>query len=83
MSELDQSDNDADDEITRLYGNSTVETMRGVYGEEFAKAFEPLNKLSDVLSETGSNALEWLHRVALRKDHRDGSLATKLSNTIL
>jgi hypothetical protein len=83
MSTPDPSDKDVDDEIVGLHGDTSIETMRRIYGEEFAKAFEPLNKLSDALSQTGEKCLEWVHRAALRDDHRNGSLAKKLSNMIL
>jgi hypothetical protein len=83
MSEPNLTDNEVDEEIANLHGDTSVETMRRVYGEEFAQAFEPLNKLSDVLSQTGEKCLEWVQRAALRDDHRDGSLAKKLANTIL
>jgi hypothetical protein len=83
MGEPDLSDERADAEIARLHGDASVETMRRVYGEEFAQAFEPLNKLSDVLGQTGERCLEWIHRAALRDDHRSGALAKKLANTIL
>jgi hypothetical protein len=81
MIDHDPTDDGADAEITRLYGDKSVEEMRQVYGEEFAKSFEPLNKLSDVLSETGEKCLEWLQRVALRNDHKDGTLKDKLDDT--
>jgi hypothetical protein len=83
MTEAKPKDEEIDGEISRIHGDKSIEEMRRVYGDEFAEAFEPLNKLSDALCATGEKALKLIHRAALHADHVDGSLAKKLNKTIL
>lgn len=65
---LDGRSRDKDGEIRRKQGNTTVDTLRGVYGERFAADFRSDAKLETVLDETGCDSLsEYLKRRPKRR----------------
>ena len=68
---------DKDGEISRKHGNTTVRTLRAIYGSAFATGFAPSAMLKEVLDSTGMTSLSQLHREQLHKDNDDGVLETR------
>ena len=73
---LDKRHRDKDGEISKKHGNTLVSTLRKVYGENFAKGFQPYQKLSEVLATLDDESL-----TQLVKDHESGQLHSKIANT--
>ncbi len=57
---LDQRHRDADGEISRKHGNTTVATLRKAYGEAFAPGVNGNTKLSTVLLDLDEPSLTHL-----------------------
>jgi hypothetical protein len=70
---LDNRHRDKNGQISRKHGNTLVETLRKIYGSEFASKFKETDKLSDVLHKLDATSLSQLH-----KDHEGGHLEHKI-----
>jgi hypothetical protein len=54
---LDGRDRDSNGQIRQKNGNTKVETLRGIYGEEFAAGRRGDMKLENLLKEEGVRSL--------------------------
>lgn len=54
---LDDRHRDTNGEIRRKNGNTRVDSLRGTYGDSFAKDFRGDMKLETLLERTGANSL--------------------------
>jgi hypothetical protein len=71
---LDDRHRNHDEQISHKYGNTTVQTLRRIYGQSFAAGHPETRTLSEVLlklNETSSSQL--------RRDHETGHLKHKLA----
>lgn len=57
---LDTRHRDTDGEIRRKNGNTTVGTLRRMYGEDFASSYRSDAKLSTLLERTGAKSVDEL-----------------------
>ena len=64
---------DANSEINRRYGSTSVGTLRAIYGGSFAAGFSPNAKLSDIIFYMNQYSLE-----QLAADHDAGKLDEKI-----
>jgi len=54
---LDERHRDVDGEIRRKNGNTRVDSLRDIYGDNFAKDFRGDMKLETLLERTGASSL--------------------------
>jgi hypothetical protein len=62
MRKIEVTHRDKTGEISRKHGNTQIQTLRRVYGEDFAKGKRSDLKLSDVLQELDHTSLSRLLR---------------------
>ena len=70
---LDDRHRDKNGEISKKHENTSVNTLRKVYGGTFATGQAQTAKLSDVLAHLDKSSLS-----QLVKDHEAGNLAKKI-----
>jgi hypothetical protein len=71
---LDDRHRDKNGTISRKHGNTLVQTLRKVYGPNFAPGCGDEEKLSDVLHKFHADSLSQLH-----KDHDTEQLEQKIA----
>jgi hypothetical protein len=72
---LDNRHRNKDGEISHKHGNTLIQTLRKIYGQNFAAGYPGTEKLSDVLLKLNETSLS-----QLRRDHETGHLEHKLAN---
>ena len=75
--EQSRSDNrhrNHDGEISHKHGNTTVHTLRKIYGQSFAAGHPETKTLSEVLLQLNETSLS-----QLRRDHETGHLKHKIA----
>jgi hypothetical protein len=73
---LDNRHRNHDGEISHKHGNTTVQTLREIYGQSFAAGHPETKTLSEVLLQPNETSLS-----QLRRDHETGHLKHKIANT--
>jgi hypothetical protein len=70
----DNRHHDKNGQISRKHGNTTISTLRKIYGKSFAAGFPDTEKLSNTLHILNETSLSQLHR-----DHDTGHLEHKIA----
>jgi hypothetical protein len=71
---LDNRHRNHDGEISHKHGNTTVHTLRKIYGQSFAAGHPETKTLSEVLLQLNETSLS-----QLRRDHETGHLKHKIA----
>jgi hypothetical protein len=71
---LDNRHRNHDGEISHKQGNTTVHTLRKIYGQSFAAGHPETKTLSEVLLQLNETSLS-----QLRRDHETGHLKHKIA----
>ena len=71
---LDNRHRNHDGEISHKHGNTTVATLRKIYGQSFAAGHAETKLLSEVLAQLNETSLS-----QLRRDHETGHFKHKLA----
>jgi hypothetical protein len=71
---LDNRHRNHDGEISHKHGNTTVQTLRKIYGQSFAAGHPETRTLGEVLLQLNETSLS-----QLRRDHETGHLKHKLA----
>jgi len=71
---LDNRHRNHDGEINHKHGNTTVHTLRKIYGQSFAAGHPEAKALSEVLLQLNETSLS-----QLRRDHETGHLKHKIA----
>jgi hypothetical protein len=72
---LDNRHRNKDGEISHKHGNTLIQTLRRIYGQNFAAGYPATEKLSEVLTVLNETSLS-----QLRRDHETGHLEHKIAN---
>jgi hypothetical protein len=70
---LDNRHRNRDGEISHKHGNTTVQTLRKMYGQSFAAGHAENKTLSEVLLQLNETSLS-----QVRRDHETGHLKHKI-----
>ena len=71
---LDNRHINRDGEISHKHGNTTVRTLRTIYGQSFGAGHPETKTLSEVLLQLNETSLS-----QLRRDHETGHLKPKIA----
>jgi hypothetical protein len=71
---LDNRHRNHDGEISHKHGNTTIQTLRKIYGQSFAAGHPETKTLSEVLLQLNETSLS-----QLRRDHETGHLNKKIA----
>jgi len=71
---LDNRHRNHDGDISHKHGNTTVQTLRKIYGQSFAAGHPETKTLSEVLLQLNETSLS-----QLRRDHETGHLKRKIA----
>ena len=74
---LDNRHRNKDGEISHKHGNTLIQTLRKIYGQNFAAGYPGTEKLSDILLKLNETSLS-----QLRRDHETGHLEHKIANAL-
>jgi len=73
---LDERHHNKDDEISHKHGNTSLATLRKIYGKYFAAGHPDTAPLSEILLKLNETSLS-----QLRRDYETGHLAKKIKKT--